>query len=340
MRVLLTGGFGCIGSWIIRNLIDRGDEFLVLDVREDLRRLRLLLTDEEASRVPFVAGDVTDLSFLRHIISEKKITHVIHLAGLQVPTCRADPILGARVNVLGTLAMFEAVRLAQPQIERLVYASSAAVFGPHEEYADRSEYPLPDDAWLIPSTHYGVFKHCNEENARIYFQDFDLSSVGLRPWAVYGVGRDFGMTSEPTKAIEAAALGRDYAISFGGSLDLQFTDDVAKAFIRAMTAPYRGAKSYNLRGAVVQLSEFHRALCKVAPAAERHVTFGTRQLGIAPSLSDAAFQRDFGPLGATPLIDGIRQTFEHFRRLATQNRLDTADLDAAPTPANAPANEP
>jgi nucleoside-diphosphate-sugar epimerase len=340
MRVLLTGGFGCIGSWIIRNLIDCGDEFCVLDVRQDLRRLGLLLSDEKAARVPFVAGDVTNLGFLREIIAQKKITHIIHLAGLQVPTCRSDPILGAQVNILGTLAVFEAVRLAQPQIERLVYASSAAVFGPPDEYADGSTSPLPDDARLVPSTHYGVFKHCNEENARIYFQDFDLSSVGLRPWAVYGVGRDFGMTSEPTKAIKAAAIGRKYEISFGGLLDLQFTDDVAKAFVRAATAPYRGAKSYNLRGAVVPVAEFHRALCAVAPEAERLVTFGTRQLGIAPSLSDSAFQRDFGPLGATPLTDGIRQTFEHFRRLAAENRLDTIDLDTPPTPASAPANEP
>src|SRR4051812_12375289 len=256
MRVLLTGGFGCIGSWIIRNLIDRGDEFCVLDVRQDLRRMRLLLGDDEAARVPFVAGDVTNLGYLREIIAQKKITHIIHLAGLQVPTCRADPILGAQVNILGTLAVFEAVRLAQPQIERLVYASSAAVFGPPEEYADGLAAPLPDDARLVPSTHYGVFKRCNEENARIYFQDFDLSSVGLRPWAVYGVGRDFGMTSEPTKAIKAVAADRPYRISYGGLQDLQYVVDVADTFLRALSAPFEGADAFNIRGAVVPIEMF------------------------------------------------------------------------------------
>jgi UDP-glucose 4-epimerase len=185
MRFLLTGGYGCIGSWIIRNLIDQGHSFCVLDIQEDLRRLRLVLNDDEIARVPFVAGDVTNLPALRKIIHEQQITHVIHLAGLQVPTCRADPFLGARVNILGTLAVFEAVRQAQPQVERLVYASSAAVIGPPEAYGQTGA--LPDDVPLVPSTHYGVFKHCNEENARIYFQDFGLSSVGLRPWAVYGV---------------------------------------------------------------------------------------------------------------------------------------------------------
>jgi nucleoside-diphosphate-sugar epimerase len=65
---------------------------------------------------------------------------------------------------------------------------------------------------LAPTTHYGVFKCCNEGNARIYFQDHGVSSIGLRPWTVYGVGRDFGMTSEPTKAIKSLALSRPYHI--------------------------------------------------------------------------------------------------------------------------------
>ena len=107
--------------------------------------------------------------------------------------------------MLGTLAVFEAVRESQGQVQRLVYASSAAVFGPPESYPPG---PLADDVPLTPTTHYGFFKCCNEGNARIYFQDHGLSSIGLRPWTVYGVGRDFGMTSEPTKAIKSLALGR------------------------------------------------------------------------------------------------------------------------------------
>src|SRR5262249_55801511 len=157
------------------------------------------------------------------------------LAGLQVPTCRADPLLGARVNVLGTLSVFEAVRQAAGQVERLVYASSAAIFGPADQYAQGS---VPDDVPPSPTTHYGVFKCCNEGNARIYFQDHGLSSIGLRPWTVYGVGRDFGMTSEPTKAIKALAVGRPYHISYGGRQDLQYVDDVAQIFVRCLEAPY------------------------------------------------------------------------------------------------------
>src|SRR5262245_54569521 len=119
MRVLLTGGYGCIGSWIVRLLLARGDEAWIYDLKEDPKRLRLLLDDAQLKRVGFVAGDVTDLANLKNSIQRHGITHVVHLAGLQVPTCRADPVLGAKVNVLGTLTVFQAVRELREQVERL-----------------------------------------------------------------------------------------------------------------------------------------------------------------------------------------------------------------------------
>jgi UDP-glucose 4-epimerase len=325
MHVLLTGGYGCIGCWIAKLLLERGDEVWVFDLKEDLRRMRQVMDEPLVRRVRFVQGDVTNLTGLRMALEKHAITHVVHLAGLQVPVCRADPLLGAKVNVLGTLAVFEAVRQLQPQLQRLVYASSAAVYGPPESYAPGS---LQDGERLWPTTHYGVFKCCNEGNARIYFQDHGLPSIGLRPWTVYGVGRDFGMTSEPTKAIKCLALGRPYHISYGGWQDLQYTDDVARTFIRCLEAPYQGAKSYNLRGHVVDLPEFHRALCSVIPSAAKLVTYGEKQLPIAYDLSDEALQSELGPMPRTELCDGIRATLERFQELRSAGRLDTSDIDA------------
>src|SRR5262249_30326958 len=157
MRVLLTGGYGCIGSWIVHNLLGRGDQAWIYDLKEAPRRLRLLLTNEQLRQVGFIAGDVTDLNGLKTALTNHGITHVVHLAGLQVPVCRADPILGAKVNVLGTLAVLEAVRQSAGQVQQLVYFSSAAVFGPPDAYPKR---PLADDVPLTPTTHYGVFKCC------------------------------------------------------------------------------------------------------------------------------------------------------------------------------------
>ena len=324
MRVLLTGGYGCIGTWIVRNLLDRGDQVWIYDLKQDSHRLDLILTADEIRQVQFVQGDVTDLPTLQRAIAANQITHVIHLAGLQVPVCKADPILGAKVNVLGTLAVFEAVRQAMPQVQRLVYASSAAVFGAPDMYP---KGPLPDDVPLTPSTHYGIFKCCNEGNARIYFQDFGLSSVGLRPWTVYGVGRDFGMTSEPTRAIKALALGRKCHISYGGWQDLQYVDDVAKVFVRCLVPPYQGAKSYNLRGDVVDLAGMHRALCEVDPKAKDLITFGDRQIAIAFDLDDAALQRDLGPMPKVSLVEGLRRSYQLFQKLHAEGRLDTRDVD-------------
>jgi nucleoside-diphosphate-sugar epimerase len=337
MRVLITGGYGFIGAWIIRNLLARGDRVWVFDLREDARRLRLILPESEVAKVTFVQGDVTDLKALSAAIAAHQISHIIHLAGLQVPTCRADPMLGARVNVLGTLAVFEAVYSAGVQIERLVYASSAAVFGGPDKYPAG---PQGDDAPLVPSTHYGVFKCCNEGNARIYFQDLGLSSVGLRPWTVYGVGRDLGMTSEPTKAIKAVLLGRPYHINFGGWSDFQYVDDVAKTFVYSLDRPYKGAKSYNLRGAVVTLKDFHTALASVLPEAAKLVTFGTTQIAIAYDLSDDGLQRDLGPMPKTALADGIRETVAIFKQLQGEGRLDTADLEAPKAAPVVVADEP
>jgi nucleoside-diphosphate-sugar epimerase len=330
VRVLITGGYGFIGAWIIRNLLAQGDQVWVYDLKEDPRRLLTIMPAVEVRKVIFLQGDVTDQSNLQKAIAVNQISHIIHLAGLQVPTCRANPILGAQVNVIGTLAVFEAIRAAGEQIKRLVYASSAAVFGPPDKYP---KGPLSDDVQLIPSTHYGYFKCCNEGNAAIYFQDFGISSVGLRPWTVYGVGRDLGMTSEPTKAVKSVAINRPYHISYGGWQDLQFVDDIAKIFIHCLDRPYKGSKSYNIRGHVVDLPAFHRALCTIEPTAAKLVTHGDRQLAIAFDLDDAALQKDLGPMPRTSLEDGIRQTLEFFRHLHKEGRLDISDLEAPRAPA-------
>jgi nucleoside-diphosphate-sugar epimerase len=327
MNVLLTGGYGCIGSWIARDLLSRGDSVWIYDLKEDPRRLRLILDEPDVRRIRFVQGDVCDLPRLRGALQVNAITHVVHLAGLQVPTCRADPILGARVNVVGTLVVFEAVRQLGAQVRRLVYTSSAAVFGPPDAYGAYGRGPLADDVSLTPSTHYGVFKCCNEANARIYFQDYGLSSIGLRPWTVYGVGRDFGMTSEPTKAIKSLALRRPYHITYGGVQDMQYVDDVAQTVVRCLERPYQGAKSYNFRGDVVDMPALHRALCAAEPQAARLITYGERQIAIAYDLDDAALQRDLGPMPRTPLAEGIRRTLAMFRALEAQGRLETADLE-------------
>jgi nucleoside-diphosphate-sugar epimerase len=243
---------------------------------------------------------------------------------LQTPTCRANPILGAKVNVIGTLAVFEAARVLNDQVRRVVYASSAAVHGPRPEGDAQA---LGDEVRLAPLSHYGAYKVCNELNARVYWLDHGITSVGLRPWTVYGVGRDFGMTSEPTKAIKSAAVGRPYHITYGGLQDLQYVGDVAATFIRALEHPFEGAEAFNLRGAVEPIEAFVEALCDVVPAGRELITHGDRQLPIAFDLDDSRLQARLGPIVRTSLREGIAETYRRFVALREQGRLDLSDLE-------------
>jgi len=319
----MTGGYGCIGSWVAKQLADAGQEVWIYDLKEDTHRLDLILEPGQSSSIHFVAGDVSNVEALCTAVASVGATHILHLAGLQTPTCRANPVLGAKVNVIGTLAAFEAAVGHKDQVRRVVYASSAAVHGPSEPNAPGA---VGDEVRLAPLSHYGAFKVCNELNARVYWLDHGITSIGLRPWTVYGVGRDFGMTSEPTKAIKSVAVGRPYRISYGGKQDLQYVADVAATFVRALTAPFEGADAFNLRGAVEPIERFVSVFGEVVPEARALVTHGDRQLPIAPELDDQRLQQRLGPIPRTPLDEGILETYRRFVALRDQGRLDESDL--------------
>ena len=160
-RFLVTGATGCIGAWTVRNLIRDGVYVGVLVRGDDRHRLRLIMGEDEISRVRFIKGDITDLEVIRSAVAEHGITHIVHLAAMQLPFCKADPPLGAAVNVQGTVNIFEAAKSGG--IRHVVYASSTAVYGPRDRYPAG---PLMHDAPLDPRSHYGVYKQANEATAR------------------------------------------------------------------------------------------------------------------------------------------------------------------------------
>src|SRR5438477_12403833 len=196
----ITGAQGCIGSWIVKALAERGDTPVVFDRSEDARRLNAIVETSALERVRFIAGDITDVTAVRSALEASGARRIIHLAGLQVPTCKADPVAGAFVNVIGTLNVFESAKAVG--VERIVYASSAAVFG-----AADADHPVDETTESEPATHYGVFKRTNEGNARVYFLDHGINSLGLRPLQGYGANRDTGLTSDQTRTMQATVLG-------------------------------------------------------------------------------------------------------------------------------------
>lgn len=324
MRYFVTGAQGCIGAWVVKNLIDLKHEVFIFDLDTRPIRLSSLLSAEDLAKVRFIQGDVCDSEKLKDEIQRHQISHIVHLAGLQVPTCRANPRLGAMVNVVGTINVFESARALGNRLEGLIYASSAAVFGPGEEYGDS---PLEENAALLPETHYGVFKQCNEGNARVYYLEHQISSVGLRPYAVYGPGRDFGITSGPTKAIKSAVAGRPYEIKFGGPVSMQFADDTAKTFIACAESRKKGARVHNIRGAVVTVEEFISAIEQVYPRARGLVRCTKNCLGIASNLAEKGLQEEIGTVPITSLHEGIGKTVSIFERLKSEGRLDLSDLE-------------
>lgn len=321
-RFLVTGAKGFIGSWIVKVLLEQGQLPLILDVDAEVHRLRALLTDDELANAPFVRGDVTNLEDVDRAVAEHGITHIIHMAALQVPFCAADPPLGALVNVVGTVNVFEVAKRRRDQVKKVVYASSAAVFGP-EEYYDAGH--ISDEAPLQPITHYGVYKQCNEGSARIYARD-GISSAGIRPSTVYGVGRDQGMTSGPTKAMKACVVNQPYVIKFTGRADMQYVRDTASIFIRAALSNHEDARVYTPRGAVVSMDEILAALEAVFPGAHKLIRAEGKPLPVIPDVDDGTLRRDFSDLPRTPLDAGVRETVEIFRRLQREGRLETREL--------------
>ena len=312
----ITGAQGCIGSWIVKALSERGDTAVVFDRSDDSRRLSAIMSDEDLAQVRFVTGDITDGASVLSALDESGAAKVIHLAGLQVPTCRAEPVTGALVNVAGTLNVFEAAR--QLRTKRVVYASSAAVYGMNDD-----DVALDETAQCEPTTHYGVFKRANEGNARIYFLDHGLNSVGLRPLTVYGVNRDTGLTSDPTKAMKSAVLGRPFHIRFGGATDFQYVADTAAAFLACADNAPDGAHVFNLHGETVTVD---RIANFINTASADLITFGGPPIPIAAAMDDSAIRNTIGSLPSTPLETGMRETMDRFAALRDAGRLDTSDL--------------
>jgi UDP-glucuronate 4-epimerase len=328
-RFLVTGALGCIGAWTVRELVGEGVDVVAFDLGHDHRRLAQIMTPDELDRVTFAVGDITDLGLLERTLDEHGITNVIHLAALQVPFCRADPPLGAMVNVVGTVNVFEAVKRRLPGRAPVVYTSSIAVFSSSDVDGGGR---LREGVEGHPLTHYGVYKQANEGTARIYANDDGIASVGLRPMTVFGVGRDQGMTSTPTTAIAAAVLGIPYEISFSGRTLYQYAADVARTLIAASRSSLTGAHVFNLGGSVVDTAAWIAAIEHAIPEARGLLTAANATLPFPADIDHESLSA-LGTMAVTPYEDGIRETVEILRDLQSQGRLVGSEQGLPAVPA-------
>ncbi len=307
--VLVTGASGCIGSWALSLLQEAGVPVFALDLQKDTRRPSLLMSESELHVVKWLVGDISDPSTILKAIEHSGATSIIHLAALQVPFCKDDPIAGAKVNVLGTINVFEAAR--KYNISRLAYASSIAAHGVF-------------DAKTL-ATLYGAYKFCNEQTARVYMQDWQVPSVGMRPGVVYGVGRDQGMTSKTTVAILAAAAGKPYVIPFTGAVSWLHAGEVASAFIKAVSQPRDRAVVFDINGVASTVEESMAMLKSVAP--NSRIRASGAPLPFPMELSDAPLRDFLGDYGSIPLDKGISETYAMFGSLLEKGLIKADKLD-------------
>jgi UDP-glucose 4-epimerase len=296
MKILVTGGSGFIGAWIIRRLLSGGHEARVFDINED-RSLVRSIAGKSSENIDWRVGDIRDADAV--IDAAQGCETVVHLAAVLTPACQERPRIGAEIIVIGTLNVFEAAR--QHQMLKIVYASSAGVFGPKD---GRTPFPI---------THYGAFKLATEGSARAYFEDHGISSVGFRPFVVYGPGRELGLTAGPSLACRAAAEGRPYVFSYSGPSDMLFVDDVAAAFEAAVQRPIEGAHAFNLAGEIATVDQVIAEIRGHVPEAALSASGPT--LPTTSPESDPNLAAVLGDLPHTALSDGLARTMAFYRQI-------------------------
>lgn len=177
MNYLITGSRGFIGSHIIRQLRQQGHD--VVCICHDLARTSIHeeLTPEQIEELTLIQGDLNDRVFLIRTIQEHKIDRIIHLAALLGDAAERDPYEAVRINILGTINIFEAALACG--VKRVVWASSQSVFAPEELYQELYHTTLaPNDAVLKATLVYGATKIFDEFLGEWYFKNHGLETIG------------------------------------------------------------------------------------------------------------------------------------------------------------------
>jgi nucleoside-diphosphate-sugar epimerase len=307
MSYLITGGSGCVGSYVIRDLLARGQKVVNYDFSQGQQILRQVVPPEALGDLVSVAGDVTDLPHLARTVREHEVKAVIHLASLQIPASNANPPLAERINVGGLLNVLEVARLLN--VGKVIWSSSIAVFGTPEEYGNR---PVANDAHHRPQSVYGACKSLGEYLLNYYQDTYGVEAVGLRYTAVYGVGREAGRTSFTTEMIRKAAELAPYQVPFGDdTIDWQYVEDVSRVTLRALEVGRTKTRIFNTRGDVRRVADGVAYLKRLEPRAE--LTLLPGRFGIAweydsePARAELGFEPEFS------MERGIEKTLGYYR---------------------------
>lgn len=301
--VLVTGGSGFIGTWVLKELLERDCHVVVFDQSDGGERWRKIL-GAAGKRIVFERGDILDGPALELALDKHSVSHVIHLVALLTPDCQRDPLRGCEVNVLATTQLFDLIVARRQRIKGFAYASSISVYACHDGKGIGA---------LQPPSFYGAYKLANELIAHQYWLHFGVPSVGLRPPIVFGPGRETGQSAEPTHAARAIARGENFRFTFSGGYAYEYVEDTARAFVRCALEVESGAHVVDLPGQPTSIEAIVALLDRLQPGARARLSISGEPLPQPVVKNLLTIEKLFPDWRATPLEEGFRRTLEFYR---------------------------
>jgi UDP-glucose 4-epimerase len=310
MAYLVTGGSGCIGAYVLRDLLRRGEKVVNFDADPSGGVLAQVLAPESRALVTTIRGDIRDSYQINRVMKEQKVEKIIHLASLQIPASNADPASAVAINVGGLMNILESARVFP--LKSIVWASSVAVFGPPSDYPDG---PLANGSHHRPGSVYGATKSLGEFLLDFYRKEYGIQSVGFRFTAVYGVGRDRGRSSFTTEMIRKAVAGEEYEVPFGDDiLDWQYVEDVSRLIVTASDAGPTRTRVFNTKGDYRPVKDGVEYLRRLMP--EARLTIAPGAFGITWNYDTEPLVRELGFVPEYSMEEGIYKTLNLYRAAA------------------------
>lgn len=276
MSIMITGGTGFLGSYLVRHLVqEKGMTDVVLfDQFPNESRIA-----EVRDQITVEQGNVLEPYELLRVMERYQVEQVVHLAFILGEPDPFKPTSYLNVQCMGTANVFEAAHLHG--CKRVVYASSVAVYGHNPATWD----DVTEDDAPTPDTLYGACKLWGEHIAEVYTERYGLNIVSLRPCSVFGLGRGqrgsyaSGLTPIPEQPHfmvlpERAALGEPVEMPPDDlPVDWLYAADAAEAWYRAIVIENPAHRVFNLRSERRQMGEMTAHLRHLLP--ETRITVGT-----------------------------------------------------------------
>ena len=285
MSIMVTGGTGFIGNRIIRKLLDRGEEVVCFDLAPPRNNL-----EPYADRINFYRGDISQIPHLLEAINTFEVHKIIHMAALLPPDTEDRPHFGMSVNIQGTNNVFEAARWSN--IQRVVYASSIAVYGVQETFGDR---PINETDLSDPVNVYGMTKAANDFAAGRYRERYDMDIRGVRICTVFGHGRVTGMTGMiGGLMMSLPAIGKPVTMQFdpNEASPMIHAEDAAEIFVQVSLSNNLQHPIYISGGHLATIQDIANIVKEYVPEAQ--ITTGDRPVPHVYLVDNSRMLSDIG----------------------------------------------